>query len=58
MEQDVTVMVYASDGKKVMVMSGKGQSNYRFEGQMETSGHYLIDIVSDMERKTLKMVVN
>ena len=58
MEQDVTVTVYASDGKKVMVMSGKGQSNYRFEGQMETSGHYLIDIVSDMERKTLKMVVN
>lgn len=58
MEQDVTVTVYASDGKKVMVMSGKGQSNYRFVGQMETSGHYLIDIVSDMERKTLKMVVN
>ena len=58
MEQDVTVTVYASDGKKVMVMSGKGQSDYRFEGQMETSGHYLIDIVSDMERKTLKMVVN
>ena len=57
-EQDVTVTVYASDGKKVMVMSGKGQSNYRFVGQMETSGHYLIDIVSDMERKTLKMVVN
>jgi len=57
-EQDVTVTVYASDGKKVMVMSGKRQSNYRFEGQMETSGHYLIDIVSDMERKTLKMVVN
>ena len=57
-EQDVTVTVYASDGKKVMVMSGKGQRNYRFEGQMATSGHYLIDIVSDMERKNLKMVVN
>jgi hypothetical protein len=57
-EQDVTVTVYASDGKKVMVMSGKGQRSYRFEGQMVTSGHYLIDIVSDMERKTLKMVVN
>jgi hypothetical protein len=57
-EQDVTVTVYASDGKKVMVMSGKGQSRYRLEGRMETSGHYLIDIVSDIERKTLKMVVN
>ena len=57
-EQEVTVTVYASDGKKVMVMSGKGQSDYRFEGQMETSGHYLIDIVSDRERKQLKMVVN
>ena len=56
--QDVIVTIYASDGKKIQVMSGKGQSNYRFEGQMETSGHYLIDIVSDMERKTLKMVVN
>ena len=58
MEQDVTVTVYASDGKKVMVMSGKGQSNYRFEGQMKTSGHYLIDIISASERKQLKMVVN
>ena len=57
-EQDVTVTVYASDGKKVMVMSGKGQSNYRFEGQMKTSGHYLIDIISASERKQLKMVVN
>ena len=58
MEQDVTVTVYASDGKKVMVMTGKGQSNYRFEGQMETSGHYLISIISPNERKQLKMVVN
>ena len=56
--QDVIVTIYASDGKKIQVMSGKGQSNYSFEGQMETSGHYLIDIVSDRERKQLKMVVN
>ena len=57
-EQDVTVTVYASDGKKIMVMRGKGQSHYRFEGQMETSGHYVIDINSALERKQLKMVVN
>ena len=57
-EQDVTVTVYASDGKKVMVMNGNGKSNYHFEGQMETSGHYLIDIISASERKQLKMVVN
>jgi hypothetical protein len=56
--QDVTVTIYASDGKKIQVMEGKGQSDYRFEGQMETSGHYLIDIISASERKQLKMVVN
>jgi|GEM_PF-1178911 len=56
--QDVIVTIYDSDGKKIQVMSGKGQSNYRFEGQMETSGHYLIDIISASERKQLKMVVN
>jgi len=56
--QDVIVTIYASDGKKIQVMSGKGQSNYRFEGQMKTSGHYLIDIISASERKQLKMVVN
>ena len=57
-EQDVTVTVYASDGKRTMVMSGKGQRSYRFEGRMETSGHYLIDIISASERKQLKMGVN
>ena len=57
-EQDVTVTVYAADGKKVLDMNGKGQRQYRLEGWAETSGHYLIDIVSELERKTLKMVVN
>lgn len=57
-EQDVVVTVYAADGKKVLDMNGKGQRQYRLEGWTETSGHYLIDIVSELERKTLKMVVN
>ena len=56
--RNVTLTMYAPDGRKIWVVEGKGQRAYRFEGQMETSGHYLIDIVSDRERKQLKMVVN
>ena len=56
--QDVTVTVYDSDGRLLLTMNGKGQHAYRFENSVPTAGHYLIDIASDTERKTLKMVVN
>ena len=56
--QDVTVTVYDSDGRHLLTMSGKGQQEYRFENTVPTAGHYLIDIISPSERKTLKMVVN
>ena len=56
--QDVTVTVYDSDGRLLLAMDGKGQRSYRFEGVVQTAGHYLIDIVSPSEHKTLKMVVH
>ena len=56
--QDVTVTVYDSDGRLLLTMSGKGQHAYRFENSVPTAGHYLIDITSPSERKTLKMLVN
>ena len=56
--QDVTVTVYDSDGKRLLTMNGKGQHAYRFENIVPTAGHYLIDITSPLEHKTLKMVVN
>jgi len=56
--QDVTVTVYDSDGRLLLTMDGRGQHSYHFEGSVDTAGHYLIDIVSPSERKTLKMVVN
>jgi hypothetical protein len=56
--QDVTVTVYDSDGRLLFTMNGKGQQAYRFENSVPTAGHYLIDITSDSEHKTLKMVVN
>ena len=56
--QDVTVTVYDSDGRLLLTMNGKGQSAYRFENSVPTAGHYLIDITSTSEHKTLKMVVN
>ena len=56
--QDVTVTVYDADGKLLLTMTGKGQCNHRFEGTLHSAGHYLIDITSETERKTLKMVVN
>jgi hypothetical protein len=56
--QDVTVTVYDSDGRHLLTMSGKGQYAYRFENAVPTAGHYLIDITSPSEHKTLKMVVN
>ncbi len=56
--QDVTVTVYDSDGRLLLTMIGKGQHAYRFENSVPTAGHYLINIISPSERKTLKMVVN
>lgn len=56
--QDVTVTVYDSDGRLLLTMEGRGQRSYRFEGALQTVGHYLIDIASPSEHKTLKMVVN
>ncbi len=56
--QDVTVTVYDSDGKLLLTMNGKGQNAYRFKNSVPTAGHYLIDISSPTERKTLKMIVN
>jgi len=56
--QDVTVTVYDSDGRLLFTMNGKGQQAYCFENSVPTAGHYLIDITSDSEHKTLKMVVN
>ena len=56
--QDVTVTVYDADGKLLLTMTGKGRCNHRFEGTLQAAGHYLIDIASESERKTLKMVVN
>jgi len=56
--QDVTVAVYDSDGRLLLTMSGKGQHAYRFESSVPAAGHYLIDITSPAEHKTLKMIVN
>ena len=55
--QDVTVTVYDSDGRLLLTMDGKGQYAYRFKNSVPTAGHYLIDITSPFEHKTLKMVV-
>ena len=56
--QDVVVSVYDADGKLLLTMTGRRQRSYRFEGRVAHAGHYLIDIASPSERKTLKMVVN
>ena len=56
--EDVTVTVYDADGRLLLIMEGKEQHAYRFEGSVRTAGHYLIDISSPFEHKTLKMIVN
>ncbi len=56
--QDVTVSVYDADGRLLTTMSGKGQRTYHFENTVPAAGHYLIDVISPSEHKTLKMVVN
>ena len=56
--QDVTVTVYDSDGRLLLTMNGKGQRAYHFENSVPTAGHYLIDITSTSEHKTLKMIVH
>lgn len=57
-QQEVVVTVYDADGRSVLSVSGRGRQEYRFVGEVPTSGQYLIDIQAQMERKTIKMVVN
>lgn len=54
---DVSVSVNTSDGKSVRTMSGEGSRYYVFEGFEDTPGLYLVEIVSRLEHKTLKMII-
>ncbi|MEG1632349.1 MAG: T9SS type A sorting domain-containing protein [Hydrogenoanaerobacterium sp.] len=54
---EVTVHLLSSDGKLVKSLRGDHQTDYRFTDSIETAGHYLLEIRSATEQKTLKMVV-
>lgn len=54
---DVVVNICTSDGKILSTMSGSGQSQYVFEGSERTPGIFLVEIISPLEHKVLKMIV-
>lgn len=53
----VEVILFSSDGKKLQVWTGSDAKNYKFNGTLTTPGNYLIEIKSDKETKTIKMIV-
>jgi hypothetical protein len=54
---DVEVIMFSADGKKLQTWNGNGLSNYKFTGTQTIPGNYLIEIKSEKETKTFKMIV-
>lgn len=53
----VEVTLYSSEGKKLQSWQGTGNKNYQFTGTQTVPGNYLIEIKSEKESKTFKMIV-
>lgn len=53
----VEVTLFSSEGKKLQVWNSADAKNYKFNGTLTTPGNYLIEIKSDKETKTIKMIV-
>ena len=53
----VEVTLFSSEGKKLQSWNGNGNKNYQFTGTQTIPGNYLIEIRSDKETKTIKMIV-
>lgn len=56
--RDVVIKLLTIEGKVLREMNGKGNSDYRFEGEVSTRGQYLFEIESGGEKKNMKMIVN
>jgi hypothetical protein len=53
----VEVTLFSSEGKKLQSWNGNGNKNYQFTGNQTIPGNYLIEIRSEKEIKTFKMIV-
>jgi len=53
----VEVTLYSSEGKKLQSWNGNGNKSYQFTGTQTIPGNYLIEIRSEKESKTFKMIV-
>ncbi len=54
---DVEVTLFSVDGKKLQTWTGNGNATYKFTGTQTIPGNYLIEIKSEKETKTFKMIV-
>ena len=53
----VEVTLYSSEGKRLQSWNGNGNKSYQFTGTQTVPGNYLIEIKSEKESKTFKMIV-
>lgn len=53
----LTVHVYTADGKTVRTYQRGSDTTHRIEGMLSAKGQYLIEIVSNVERNLIKMLV-
>lgn len=56
-EQNIILRLYSSDGKLVLEKEEQGHSYYEINGSVQTAGHYLLEITSKGDKKSLKMIV-
>lgn len=54
---DVTMMVYAPDGRIVSTQKGYNRSNYLFTGDLKTGGVYEIVFISGLSKTTKRLVI-
>lgn len=54
---DIFVSITTADGKTVRAMTDAGYKHYVFDGYEDTPGVYLIEIISNLEHKTLKLII-
>jgi hypothetical protein len=53
----LTIYVYTTDGRTVQTYQCGSDTSHRIEGSISAKGQYLIEIVSNVERNLIKMLV-
>lgn len=54
---DITIRTYTVNGSLIREQKDKGKLFYKFDGYLDTQGYYFIDILTSLEKETIKIVI-